>query len=92
MEGMVKDVSTGASLNCNYLDYKIPTMMDSPTLSINFHETIDPFGPFGAKGIAEPQLGAPAPAVVNAIYNACGVRALFAPVTPDIILAGLGKA
>ncbi len=91
-EGMVKDVATGATLNANYLDQKIATQMDSPNSSTNFHETIDYFGPVGAKGIAEPMVGAPAPAVINAIYNACGVRATFGPVTPDIILAGLGKA
>jgi CO/xanthine dehydrogenase Mo-binding subunit len=88
-EGIIKDDSTGISLNPNYLDYKIPTHMDVPEMPINFTEKYDPFGPFGIKGIAEPLCLSPAPAVINAIYNACGVRILSTMATPDKILDGL---
>jgi CO/xanthine dehydrogenase Mo-binding subunit len=91
-EGVVKDDATGVSLNPNYLDYKLPTHMDIPELPLTFHEKYDPFGPFGIKGIAEPSLLAQAPAIHNAIYNACGVRTRSTRATPDKILAGLGKA
>lgn len=88
-EGIVKDDVTGVSLNPNYLDYKIPTHMDVPDMPIHWTEKHDPFGPFGIKGIAEPLCLSPAPAVINAIYNACGVRVNSTRVTPDKILDGL---
>ena len=92
MEGLIKDESTGVTLNPNYLDYKIPTHADVPNLYQTWEEEIDPFGPFGAKGIGEPLLGAPAPAIANAIYNAIGARVNSSPITPEKILAALGKA
>lgn len=91
-EGLIKDESTGITLNPNYLDYKLPTHADIPNIFQTFEEDIDPFGPFGAKGIAEPLLGAPAPAIANAIYNAIGARVNSTPITPEQILAALGKA
>lgn len=91
-EGLIKDEGTGVSLNPNYLDYKIPTHADVHGISQTFEEEIDPFGPFGAKGIGEPLLGGPAPAIGNAIYNAIGARVDSTPITPEKILAALGKA
>ncbi|UCE97942.1 MAG: xanthine dehydrogenase family protein molybdopterin-binding subunit [Dehalococcoidia bacterium] len=90
-EGLIKDESTGITLNPNYLDYKLPTHADIPNITQIWEEEIDPFGPFGAKGIGEPLLGAPAPAIANAIYNACGARVDSTPITPEKILAALGK-
>jgi CO/xanthine dehydrogenase Mo-binding subunit len=90
-EGLIKDEGTGISLNPNFLDYKIPTHADVPNITQTFEEEIDPFGPFGAKGIGEPLLGSPAPAIVNAIFNACGARVDDTPATPDKILTALGK-
>jgi CO/xanthine dehydrogenase Mo-binding subunit len=91
-EGMVKDMNTGITLNGNYLDYKIPTIMDSPNMNIDFHEHIANYGPLGAVGIGEPIVGAPGIAILNAIYNACGARIYAPPATPEKILAALGKA
>ena len=53
-----------------------------PEILGTFVETNDPFGPYGAKGIGEPPIIAVAPAVANAIYNACGVRFREIPITP----------
>jgi len=89
---MIKDVATGGTLNSNYLDCKVSTHMDSPNIVVDYVETIDYFGPMGAKGVSEPTFTCVAPAITNAIYNACGVRLTRNPATPDIILAGLGKA
>lgn len=91
-EGIIKDDATGISLNPNYLDYKLPTHMDTPEMPVHYNEKFDPFGPFGIKGIAEPLCLAPAPAVLNAIYNACGARINSTRATPDKILAAIGKA
>ena len=47
-----------------------------------FVETIDPYGPYGAKCIAEPPIIAVAPAIANALYDACGIRFEEAPINP----------
>jgi xanthine dehydrogenase molybdenum-binding subunit len=58
---------------------------------VTFVETDDPNGPYGAKGLGEPGLVPVAPAIVNAIYHATGVRIKDLPVTPEKILEGLQK-
>jgi CO/xanthine dehydrogenase Mo-binding subunit len=52
-------------------------------------ESIDPNGPFGAKGVGEPALVSTAAAIANAIYDAVGVSIKSLPITPDKILAAL---
>jgi len=52
-------------------------------------ERPDPTGPFGAKGVGEPTLLPTAPAIVNAIYDAVGVRLRELPVTAERVLAAL---
>jgi hypothetical protein len=66
-----------------FLNIKIPTLLEMPELVGDFVETIDPFGPYGAKGLAEPPIIAVAPAITNAIYDAIGVRATQIPLTPE---------
>jgi len=89
--GLFKDEATGLDLNPNYTHFKCPTMADMPTMNISFNDTVEPYGPFGAKGSGEPVMPSISTAILNAIYNACGVRAPSAAMTPDKILAGLGK-
>jgi CO/xanthine dehydrogenase Mo-binding subunit len=64
------------------LEYKPPTILEMPELVGGFVETVDPYGPYGAKGIAECPNISVAPAVANAIYDACGLRFTDIPVTP----------
>lgn len=64
------------------LEYKPPTILEMPEIVGAFIETIDPYGPYGAKCIAEPPIIAVAPAIANAIYDACGIRFEQAPITP----------
>lgn len=73
----------------NFVDYRIPTSLEVPTVNSSFVETNDPFGPYGAKGVGEPGLVAMAPAVTNAIYNAVGVRITDLPITPEKVLRAL---
>ena len=82
----------GKILNPNFRDYKIPTIheMNFP-IELDFIETNDKFGPFGAKGVAESGLVPTAPAIANAIYNAVGVRIRDLPITPEKILESLKK-
>lgn len=80
----------GRITNPNFRDYKIPRVseMNFP-VDIEFIETNDRFGPFGAKGVAEPGLVPTAPAIANAIFDAVGVRIRDLPITPEKILAVL---
>ena len=64
------------------LEYKPPTALDVPEIEGGFVETLDPYGPYGAKCIAEPPVMAVAPAIANAIYDAVGVRLFDLPMTP----------
>lgn len=73
----------GRVTNPNFLDYRIPGFQDIPKMYVKFVETVDPFGPFGAKSIGESSLNPAAAAVCNAIYNAVGVRVHQIPVTPQ---------
>ncbi len=91
MEQMLFDKDTGTCLTTDFLDYKIPTAMEMPShVASAFVEKNDPAGPFGAKGLGEPPLNIPAPAIANAVYNAVGVRIRELPITPGKILEALG--
>jgi 4-hydroxybenzoyl-CoA reductase alpha subunit len=81
----------GKTLNPNFCTYKIVNSTEIPSIKEILIETIDPNGPFGAKGIGEPAAIPTAPAIANAIYNAVGVRIKDLPITPDKILDALKK-
>lgn len=71
------------------LEYKLPTIYDTPEIKAYYVETVDPNGPFGAKEAGEgPQLPT-APVVANAIFDAIGVRFKSNPMTPDVVLKAL---
>ena len=92
MENILFDEETGACLTADFLDYKMPTAVEMPSrIESIFIESDEPTGPFGAKSLSEPCCSVPAPAIANAIYNAVGVRVRELPITPEKILAGLGK-
>lgn len=76
----------GLLLNGNFLDYKIPTTLDTPEIFSNIIESIDPEGPFGAKECGEGALHPVIPAIANAIYDAVGVRVTSLPINPELIL------
>jgi aldehyde oxidoreductase len=58
-------------------------------IELIYHESDRPEGPFGAAGVGELPLTCPHAAVINAIYNACGVRITRLPALPEKVLAGL---
>ncbi len=82
-------VSHGRVMNSNLLDYKILTAKDVVPVDVVILEPYEPSGPFGAKGIGEPACVPTAPAIVNAVYDAVGVRIKDLPVTPEKVLAAL---
>ena len=88
MEELVKDKS-GKILNNNFEGYLLPTAMDAFDVDSIWVETIDPVGPFGAKGLAETAINPTPAAVANAVYNATGVRIRNLPVTPEKIVKGM---
>ena len=65
--------SRGELVNGNFLDYKIPTTVDSPEFNGEFVDVEDPTGPFGNKSLGEPTTVATAPAIRNAVFHATGV-------------------
>ncbi len=71
------------------LEYKSPTTLDMPEVEVALVENPDPEGPFGAKEVGQGPLLPIPPAVVNAVYDAVGVRVDEVPVTPDKIVKAL---
>jgi len=90
-EGVRHD-QKGRMLNASYADYHLPTMLQTPEHTKHIWvETIDPHGPYGAKGIAEVTALGIAPAIANAIYDAIGVRFHELPITPEKVLEALAN-
>ncbi|KYH33187.1 xanthine dehydrogenase family protein molybdopterin-binding subunit [Neomoorella mulderi] len=79
----------GRIVNNSFSTYLIPTTLDMPEVQPLIVETYEPTGPYGAKGVGEPATIPTVPAIINAIYNAVGVRITELPVTPEKILAAL---
>jgi CO/xanthine dehydrogenase Mo-binding subunit/aerobic-type carbon monoxide dehydrogenase small subunit (CoxS/CutS family) len=73
----------------NLHDYLIPTIGDMPPVESILIEDPSPEGPFGAKGIGEQALIPTAPAILNAIADATGVRITRIPATPDRVRAAI---
>jgi xanthine dehydrogenase molybdenum-binding subunit len=84
------DMTTGRSLNANFVDYKMPLAMDMPPIRTVILETApDPGGPFGAKGVGEDPIIAVGPAIANAVFDAIGVRFHHYPIRPEQVLQAL---
>ena len=73
----------------NLHDYLIPTAGDVPPIAVHLIEDREPQGPYGAKGVGEPALIPTAPAILNAIHDAVGVRVATLPATPARLRAAL---
>lgn len=81
----------GVHVAPSILEYKIPTVHETPELSVIIVETHEPGGPFGAKEAGEgPQLST-VPAIANALHDATGVWLTQAPFTPDRVLKALTR-
>lgn len=83
------ELDKGKVLNDNFSEYIIATSLDMPEVHPIIVECEEESGPFGAKGVGEPATIPTAPAILNAIYDAIGVRFYELPVTPDKILEAL---
>lgn len=79
----------GRITNPQLFQYHIPTLKEAPRQTIEFIETPDPIGPFGARGIGEHSVIGIAPAILNAVYDAIGVDLYEIPATPEVIKKAL---
>lgn len=87
MEEMI--VKDGEVRNPQFTNYMIPTSLDVPEIISGIVERPDSTGPFGAKGVGEPSLLPTAPAIVNAIYDAVGIRLRDLPATSEKVLKAI---
>lgn len=81
----------GLPIAANMLDYRVPTIMESPPIEVGIIEAMDPHGPFGAKEAGEGSLSGFLPALTNAVADAVGARPTELPVTPDRLMELLEK-
>ncbi len=79
----VKFDSKGKIINADLAEYKIPTALDMPPVKAIIVESSEPNGPFGAKEVGEGAIMPTIPAILNAVYDAAGVRIFELPLTPE---------
>ncbi len=79
----------GLPAHASLLEYRVPTIAESPPIEVHIVESHDPYGPFGAKEASEGALAGFPPALVNAIANAIGIDLDELPVTPDRVMEAL---
>jgi xanthine dehydrogenase molybdenum-binding subunit len=85
LEQMLFDPQSGKPLNNNLLDYKLPTILDTPKINAAFVETTDAAGPYGVKALGECPVISPAPALRNAVLDATGVAFNRIPLYPQAV-------
>ena len=97
--GLVQGIGMALSENVSYtengsirensfMQYKVPTRLDMGHLRVEFEESHEKTGPYGAKSIGEIVINTPAPALAHAIYRATGVWHRTLPMTAENILMG----
>lgn len=82
----------GQMLNNSLMQYKLPTRLDMGKLRVEFEESYEPTGPFGAKSIGEIVINTPAPALAHAIANATGIWFKDLPITSEKIAMAVAEA
>jgi len=85
----VKYSTSGRLLTNSLMQYTIPTRQDINKITVEFAESYEPTGPYGAKSVGEIGIDTPPAAIANAIFNATGVRIRNLPITPEKILMAL---
>ncbi|MBU1069508.1 molybdopterin-dependent oxidoreductase [Myxococcota bacterium] len=79
----------GRMLNPSFGHYKIFTTTDMPEMVTIMVPTYETTGPYGAKSVSEISINGALPAISNAIFNACGVRMMHGPFTPERVARAL---
>ena len=88
----VKFDTNGRILNPDLAEYKLVTALDMPPLQCIIVESNEPNGPYGAKEVGEGAIMPTIPAVLNAVYDAVGVRIFELPLTPERVHTALRRA
>ncbi len=91
MEQVIYD-KKGRIVNANLAEYKIPTALDMPHLDAVIVESNEPHGPYGAKEVGEGAIMPVIPSILNALYDATGVRIDELPVTPERLMTAIRLA
>jgi len=86
-EERIMDPRAGYMVNPNLEAYRVIGAMDIPEIEVVAYDQPER----GVIGIGEPPIIPTAPAIANAVYNACGARVRAIPVTPDKVLAALAE-
>ena len=81
----------GRPIESGFMQYKIPTRLDTGHLTVEFEHSYEPTGPFGAKSIGEIVINTPAPAIAHAIYRATGKWFRELPITPEQIAMSMAE-
>lgn len=81
----------GRHMAANMLDYRVPTIVESPDIEVHIVESIDPNGPFGAKEASEGPLSGFMSALAAAVEDATGHRFTALPVTPVRVFEALNQ-
>jgi CO/xanthine dehydrogenase Mo-binding subunit len=79
----------GRMQNGQMTNYIMPTSADLPPIRVYFEELGNDHGAYGAKGIGELPMDAPAPAILNAIQDALGIPFHSIPLLPEDIFAAI---
>ncbi|MEE0168421.1 MAG: molybdopterin cofactor-binding domain-containing protein, partial [Eggerthellaceae bacterium] len=82
----VTRTATGKIRESSLFTYRLPTRLDTGRINVEFENSYEPTGPFGAKSIGEIVINTPAPAITQAIYRATGVWHHELPILPEHIL------
>ena len=85
----VKFDDQGRVINSDLAEYKLVTALDMPTVEAIIVETDEPNGPFGAKEVGEGAIMPTIPAILNAVYDAIGVRIFELPMTPERVYTAI---
>lgn len=88
-EDYVLDKETVQCISRGWLDYRVPSHVDTPEIDVVLLENPDPRFPFGAKGGGESMIVCTHSAIANAVANAIGVRFASLPITPQKVLEAL---
>jgi 4-hydroxybenzoyl-CoA reductase subunit alpha len=87
----VKFDQQGKIINADLAEYKIPTALDMPPIKTIIVESIEPNGPYGAKEVGEGAIMPTIPAILNAVYDAIGIRIHELPLTPERVFRAIQK-
>ena len=86
---VVRIDGAGAVSNPAFRGYHVPAWADLPVTEVLFADTVDAFGPMGAKSMSESPFNPVGAALANALADATGVRFTAPPFTADRVWAAL---